>query len=425
MSFRSAYAWDAIVVGGGPVGTVAALALLRKGNLASVLCIDGKRTGATMRSETSAPSPRHTAVAPRAEKFLRSIGAFTSEVSALSQPFRSMHVWDGRLDGQGLNVHASDIDANLLGRVVELETLEHAAADAFVHTPGAEMRRGTYVNALRLPEASSGHLARVVFSDGSDAAARLIVGADGSNSVTRRLARMRSFSFEYEQEAVSAIVKADGLGQNALQRFLPSGPLALLPMRSGHAGVVWSTRKGESQRLMQLPSESFCAEVMRALQGVGEYATQRRGVSRDRHIPPLQCPEIANGVERILSPLRFLRSRSSQHRVVLVGDAMRTIHPLAGQGLNLAFGDCENLALQIARSLSIGIDFGDRRTLQGYEAGTSRQSSPMEAAVHTLQRASSLSTSLPISTALWAANTSSFMRCLCAAYATDQTSLIR
>lgn len=413
---RSVY--DAIVIGAGPIGAVAALSLAKNASLRSVLCVDGRPQGALPRLENSAPSPKHTTVAPSAQEFLRELGALSEWLDRSATPYTSMHVWDSRTDGIGVTFQSSDVGLPSLGSVVELEHLEHAATDALLQHPCAELQRGTRVDTMDLPVSYSGNLVRVSFNDGSDALARLVVGADGTNSLVRRLSGLRVTQHHYDQHAVAATVAAPNHGERALQRFLPTGPLALLPLRDGHAGIVWSTRPHECERLMQLPDAQFAAEVFRALKGAGEYAPSSKGLARERGIPDLHVPDHAGVIERVQAPLRLLRSPSSTHRVALVGDAARTIHPLAGQGMNLGLRDCKQLAQRVAHSAALGLDWGDERVLSMFQQDANRQSIPVEAGVHLMQRAANLQTGVPLSLALWAAEMTPFARSTFASYAT-------
>jgi 2-octaprenylphenol hydroxylase len=151
---------------------------------------------------------------------------------------------------------------------------------------------------------------------------------------------------------VTTIVTERENQKTAWQRFMPSGPLALLPLNKAgdlrHSSIVWSQELGEADRLMALDDEQFCAELGRASE---------------------QCLGSVLAVDkRFVVPLRQRHAKNYVlPRVALVGDAAHTIHPLAGQGVNLGFSDVEALVDEIGRAIERGNDIGDIGTLNRYQ----------------------------------------------------------
>ncbi|KAL8136696.1 hypothetical protein V2J09_002697 [Rumex salicifolius] len=190
-------------------------------------------------------------------------------------------------------------------------------------------------------------LAKLELDNGSTLVAKLVVGADGGKS----------------------------------RRFLPNGPIALLPMGDNYSNIVWSMSPDESSDRKTMNSDDFVKAVNDAL----DYGYGPRPQS-NAHVndlfswltPPAISPnepfEVPPKVtklvsERMVFPLSLMHSKSyTSNRVVLIGDAAHTVHPLAGQGVNLGFGDASALARVISEGVALGADFGEVSTLRKYEA---------------------------------------------------------
>jgi 2-octaprenylphenol hydroxylase len=185
--------------------------------------------------------------------------------------------------------------------------------------------------------------------EGKEIRASLLVGADGSESQVRRRAGIPSAVHGYGQQALVTNVRTEySHEETAWQRFLPSGPLAFLPLPEDYSSIVWSTTPVAAMDLSRMPSEEFALELGRAFD--------------------LRLGSITWVGPRATFPLRSIRAhRYVQHRVALIGDSAHTIHPLAGQGVNLGFLDAATLAEVIAEARAKGRDFGALLTLRRYE----------------------------------------------------------
>jgi 2-octaprenylphenol hydroxylase len=177
----------------------------------------------------------------------------------------------------------------------------------------------------------------------------LLVAADGSASAVRSLLRAPVTDFSYGQHAVvTHVVTEKPHAETAWQRFLPGGPLAFLPLTDGRSSVVWSTPSEQAEALLEEPEDSFLRELQVASGGV------------------LGAFESVAG--RASFPLRAAHVRRYAYpRVALVGDAAHTVHPLAGQGMNLGLLDAAALAEVLEQAVAEGQDAGDLRVLRGYE----------------------------------------------------------
>jgi 2-octaprenylphenol hydroxylase len=219
-----------------------------------------------------------------------------------------------------------------------------------------------------LMELELGELATLTLADGRRLRATLVVGADGGASPTRELAGIEREGRCYRQAAVVAhLATAQHHADTAWQRFLASGPIALLPLADGRVSIVWTTAPDEADALMSMPAEAFSARVAEACDHV------------------LGRMRLAS--ERARFPLGVWHAREyCRSGLALVGDAAHTIHPLAGQGANLGFLDCACLVEVLAGALGAGEDWSGVRVLRRYERWRRSENALMMALVDGLNR---------------------------------------
>ena len=233
----------------------------------------------------------------------------------------------------------------------------------------------------------------IVTTSHGQVAARLLVGADGANSPVRQFADIPSHGWDYNQHGVVATLSlshsfATNDLRTAYQRFLPTGPVALLPLPGNKASLVWSTSPQHAARLKQLSTEDFIAMVNAAFRLMPvdiDYMLTTLPASgqadelswREPNTPasstglPSAFPRVTGVQENTVAsfPLRMRHADTyTGHRVALIGDAAHTIHPLAGQGLNLGLADAEALAKAIAYGVEHGMDIGSCWCLDGYNS---------------------------------------------------------
>ncbi|CAH2257104.1 jg11952 [Pararge aegeria aegeria] len=200
----------------------------------------------------------------------------------------------------------------------------------------------------------------------------LKIGADGANSKVREAMGVQYISWNYDQMGIVATLHLAEESENttAWQRFLPTGPVALLPLDSKRSSLVWSMTKAQSKELLSLPEESFVDALNDALwkeyprssavdacvSWVGSVLKQV-GLpdGAQRQLPP-SVRAIAPG-SRAAFPLGFGHStKYVAPGVALIGDAAHRVHPLAGQGVNLGFGDIKDLTQFLSDALYTGLD---------------------------------------------------------------------
>jgi ubiquinone biosynthesis monooxygenase Coq6 len=249
----------------------------------------------------------------------------------------------------------------------------------------------------------------VTLQGGRSLAARLLIGADGANSPVRTFAGIPSHGWDYNQHGVVATLQLDcefseADLRTAYQRFLPTGPVALLPLPGAKASLVWSTTALSAAKLKQLSPEDFIALVNAAFRLVptdidfalhksdapSEEVAWREPNTKDSETGlPSSFPRIrAVQAGSIASfPLRMRHASTyTGHRIALIGDAAHTVHPLAGQGLNLGLADAEALAKRIVHGVEHGMDIGTCWCLDDYNADRWAANNAMLGVVDKLQK---------------------------------------
>jgi len=338
--------FDVVVAGGGMVGAGCA-ALFGAYRPTSAL-----RVAMLEPRPASLPAPdeplelRVSALSRASQRLVERAGAWQAVVERGASPYQRMVVWDkvGTPAGEGsITFEAADLGEPDLGHIVENRTVQAAlAARAVAH--GVTLLR-TGVSALDLgPEAAT-----VTTTEGRRLSAALVVAADGGNSPVRRFAGIETQGWDYGQHAVVTHLRPSRPHQEtAWQRFLPTGPLALLPLSDGRVSLVWSTLPERAAELLAMSSDEFAEAVTEASAG-----------ALGRLVPD---------AARASFPLRLLHAVDyTRSRLALVGDAAHGVHPLAGQGVNLGFMDCAALVQCLGVGLAEGTEPGDLAVLRRYE----------------------------------------------------------
>jgi ubiquinone biosynthesis UbiH/UbiF/VisC/COQ6 family hydroxylase len=328
---------DIAIVGAGPVGQAMALAAARTG--CTVTLIDAAANAPVL---ASMPDLRVFALSPATTGLLSALAAWPPPHAERVCAYRRMRVWERDPD-RGLVFDAAALGWSQLGSIVEHSVLQDALALA-VARESLACRWSSRIATLDFDENG----VSLGFEAGDDLRARLVIGADGAASPVRRLAGIDSKVVDYRQRGLVANVRtAAAHAQTAWQRFLPTGPLAFLPLADGACSIVWSVPETEAARLEQLPADRFGRELAAAAGGV------------------LGAIELESA--RASFPLKRQLAKSyTGARVALVGDAAHVVHPLAGQGLNLGFLDVAALADVLSGARKRGLDPGASGVLASY-----------------------------------------------------------
>lgn len=342
---------DAIVVGAGAAGGALALALARDGFEVAVV---EAREPAPWSAEDEVDL-RVVALAPDARELLDDIGAWSAIASSRTGPYRQMHVWDALAPGS-LHFDAAEQGEAALGWIVENKLIQHALWKSLASE--ARVRVSCPAEVEGIEDDIDAVTATLV--DGTRLRARVLVSAEGAESSVRAKLGIAFEGRDYGQRAIVAHVTTERPHDGtAWQRFQPGGPLAFLPLADGRRSIVWSLPEAEATRILALDDAAFRAEL---------------GCAFD-----FRLGAITATTKRAAFPLRLrLAERFVHGRCVLAGDAAHVVHPLAGQGMNLAFRDVRCLRRVLVAARERGSDIGAAHVLRRYER--ERRSESMVAA---------------------------------------------
>ncbi|MCY1392198.1 2-octaprenylphenol hydroxylase [compost metagenome] len=336
---------DLLIVGAGMVGSALALALQHSG--LEVLVLDGSPLSVKAYDPNGPFEPRVSALSAASQRILERVGAWEGMRERRISPYQHMQVWDGSGTGQ-VHFSAASVHAEVLGHIVENRVVQDGLLER-LH----DSEVGLLANARLEQMRRSGDEWLLTLADGRNLRAPLVIAADGANSAVRRLTGCETREWDYLHHAIVTSVRCTQSHQGtAWQRFTDDGPLAFLPLlRAGQddwCSIVWSTTPSQAERLMALDDETFCRELERAFEG-------RLGA-------------VLEADPRVCVPLRQRHAkRYVAEGLALIGDAAHTIHPLAGQGVNLGFLDAAVLAEELQHALERGERLADVRVLSRYE----------------------------------------------------------
>lgn len=329
---------DVIVVGGGPVGAAAALALAQADFKVALV---EARTPQPWRADDEL-DVRVVALAPSSARLLNGLGVWDALRSARASAYARMQVVDAE-SGASVKFDAREQGVDALGWIVENRLLQHVLWQAL---DGAGVRCVCPARVAGVRQHDD--RISVDLDDGSALSARVLAAADGGGSPLRTMLNIDVSEHDYAQRALVAHVCSerdhDGV---AWQRFLPGGPLALLPLADGRSSVVWSLPQAQAKRILALDDDAFLAEL---------------GVASDFHLGRMLA-----STPRAAFPLRMnLARRYYAPRAVLLGDAAHVVHPLAGQGVNIGLRDVTELRDTLVAARSQGRDIAAEDVLARY-----------------------------------------------------------
>jgi len=345
--------YQIIIVGGGMVGSALAASL---GNSdISIALIEPNVAQQPPQTDLSSGESscadfdtRVSAITAQSEALLSKLGIWDMISAQRKSAYQGMTVWDAEGTGE-VNFNANELHVPCLGTIVENREIVWALQQRVEQASNITIIRD-YVS--HIDNQDEQDLTPVFLASGQSLKTQLLVGADGALSRIKQWGEFGNTEWDYQHHALVATIELEHSHQaTAWQRFRPEGPLALLPLAAGNdktCSIVWSTNEEECQQLLALDDESFCQQLGLAFE-------QRLG-------------QVVNVGPRAAFPLR---QRHAKNYVVpgiaLVGDAAHTIHPLAGQGVNLGFKDVAALSEQILRANKAGLALGDISSLLRYQ----------------------------------------------------------
>ena len=335
---------DILIVGGGLNGPALALALASGG--VSVTVIDSRPAPARAALGFDG---RAYALAIASKRLLTVLGVWPL-VADRSQPILQIKTSDGRA-GSGpspffLTFDAAEIEEGPMGFMIEDRHLYAAFLAAMAENPHITVISGETVVA----QTTTATEAEVTLASGKTLRARLLIGCDGRSSGTAARAGITRTGWSYGQTAlVTAIAHEKPHRGIAHQFFMPSGPLAILPLPGGyHSSIVWSQTDATASAIAALPDDQYLAAL------------------RPRFGDFLGAISLAGA--RFSYPLNLTLANSFiAERLALVGDAAHGVHPIAGQGLNLGLRDVAALAQVLVIAARRGEDLGAADVLARYQ----------------------------------------------------------
>jgi 2-octaprenylphenol hydroxylase len=364
MSAPRATEFDVIIVGAGVIGAALASLLLNRR-----LCAAGRV--AVIADRFAAPAPvdadwdlRVFALSRASQRLLQLGGVWNSLPPARVFAYERMCVWDasGTPEGSGsLTFDCAQIGEPNLGYIVEGRALQWQCLQS------ARAAGAVLIEASVESVAVSENDVRVRLDDGRELGAKLLAAADGTGSRTRELLGIETAGHAYHQDALVAHVRTSRPhAGTAWQKFLPTGPVAFLPLKDGRCSIVWSATRNLAVKLRALDPEAF-AEALTAASG--------GALGRCTLTTPLAS-----------FPLNLQYAMQyAKPRAVLLGDAAHVVHPLAGQGLNLGLLDCGAL-VQVLGEAGRPELFGDYRILRRFERWRRSENLKAAAALDGLER---------------------------------------
>ena len=337
MSFQDS---DIIVIGAGITGSTCACLLAKTGLTVTLL-----EASARQIDELKPKDPRVFAISPASRKLLEQTGAWRRIKQNDIGHYHAMHVWDENGVGE-IHFDSANICQPTMGYIISYAAIADALQDSMIDKDNIRCLWSAKPKAI----SRSKNTITITTEDNLDYAAKLVIAADGSQSMIRKLSGIHFNKHDYKQSALGCIVTTEQPHQQiARQRFLTNGPLAFLPMSDpNQSAIVWSGLPETIQQLIDMNEEAFHLEVASAL--------------------GFELGKITASTERVAFPL--YRGEAKQYvaeRLALVGDSAHVIHPLAGLGANLGLLDVATLVDQIQITSERKRDIGRTHVLRKYE----------------------------------------------------------
>ncbi|ACS87237.1 FAD-dependent 2-octaprenylphenol hydroxylase [Musicola paradisiaca] len=333
--------FDVVIAGGGMVGLALACGLAGSGLSIAVL----EKQSAAHPPSGAERTLRVSAINAASEALLTRLNVWPDIATQRISPYNNMYVWDKDSFGN-ISFSGEDFGFSRLGHIVENDVIQWA-----LWQQAARSRDITLMASAGLQQVAWGeNEVFITLQDGNMLTARLMVAADGAHSWLRQHADIPLTFWDYGHHALVANIRTERPHHAiASQVFHGDGILAFLPLSDPHlCSIVWSLPPEQALAMKEADIDSFCKQL---------------AMSFDMHLGRCHLES-----ERQTFPLTARYARSfAAHRLALIGDAAHTIHPLAGQGVNLGFMDAAELIAELKRLQSQGKDIGQHLYLRRYE----------------------------------------------------------
>ncbi|XP_010896209.2 ubiquinone biosynthesis monooxygenase COQ6, mitochondrial [Esox lucius] len=398
--------YDVIISGGGMVGTAMACSLGLDPNLEGkkILLLEAGNKK-VMEKVPDAYSTRVSSISTGSATILTGVGAWDHIMNMRYKPYQKMQVWDAcsdaliTFDKENLQDEMAYIVENDIIVAALTKQLENLSDHVRVQYK-SKVVKYTWPKSHQVEDSIP--WVQVTLANGQTLQTKLLIGADGPNSMVRQEAGIPTVKWNYDQSAVVAVLHLSEPTENnvAWQRFLPTGPIAMLPLSDTESSLVWSTSHHHAEELLNLDEESFVDAVNSAFwsnenhselaETAGSLFRTALSVLMPSAGSTRQLPPSVAGIgpkSRVMFPLGMGHaSEYIRHRVALIGDAAHRVHPLAGQGANLGFGDVACLTQVLSQAAFNGKDLGAMQHLLVYETERQRHNLPMMAAIDLMKR---------------------------------------
>ncbi|MCU6666030.1 2-octaprenyl-3-methyl-6-methoxy-1,4-benzoquinol hydroxylase [compost metagenome] len=326
------------VVGGGMVGGALALGLAQHGFDVTVI----EQAAPPAFDETQQPDVRISAISAASVELLRGLGVWDAVLAMRAHPYRRLETWEWE------NAHvvfdATELKLPLLGYMVENNVLQQALWQALDAHPQVTLRVPASIKAMH--RHNDQHL--IALDNGDELRVKLLIGADGANSRVREMAGIGIHAWQYQQSCMLVTVACENEpGDSTWQHFTPNGPHAFLPLFDRWASLVWYDSPARIRQLQGLTMDQLQREI-------AHHFPARLG-----KVTPVAAGAFPLTRRHALSYVR--------EGLALVGDAAHTIHPLAGQGVNLGYRDVEALLDVLSSARSHGEAWASQQVLKRYQ----------------------------------------------------------
>lgn len=318
--------FDVIIVGSGVVGSAMALALAKHTSL-RIAVLDAQRQFPAWNPDQI--DSRVSAISRASQRFLQNIDVWQDILAKRVSPYLFMEVWGGN-QSDLLRFDSGLVNLNALGYIIEDSALRESLHRAFSKYPHLEFLHPITLSDIK----EENGLIKLMGNEDQEFKTQLLIAADGAHSWVREQQNFAFKKYDYEQTAIVATVETElSHERTARQRFLATGPLAFLPLYENHlSSIVWSASSPYAESLLAKEDDLFCEALTKAFEG--------------------KLGEVKKVSKRFSFPLSMRHvEQYFQSNIVLIGDAAHTIHPLAGQGVNMGLLDAACLFDVIFKTL--------------------------------------------------------------------------